>query len=107
MVPLSSMLSTNAILDAQVRGDSVSHQFGVAIDDVRDILDRSLQTIDHKLRLHTLALELARLDDMQKAAAATNPRLYGGPRFSNSPPGALIGGRDDSAIGPAATGFLE
>jgi hypothetical protein len=107
MVPLSSALSSDEILDAQVRGDSVSRQFGVTIDDVRDILDRSLRTINYKRRLHTLALELARLDDMQKAAAARNPRLYGGPRVSNSPRGASIGGRDDSAIGPAATGFLE
>jgi hypothetical protein len=64
------MIDSDAIIDARVRGESarsISRRLGVSLDDIFDVLDRwATQTITHKLRFHTLALELARLDEMQK-----------------------------------------
>jgi hypothetical protein len=64
------MIDCDAIIDARVRGESarsISRRLGVSLDDIFDVLDRwATQTITHKLRFHTLALELARLDDLHK-----------------------------------------
>jgi len=64
------MTDCDAIIDARVRGESarsISRRLGVSLDDIFDVLDRwATQTINHKLRFHALALELARLDDMHK-----------------------------------------
>jgi hypothetical protein len=64
------MVDCDAIIDARVRGESarsISRRLGVSLDDIFDVLDRwATQTINHKLRFHTLALELARLDDLHK-----------------------------------------
>jgi hypothetical protein len=61
------MIDCDAIIDARVSARSISRRLGVSLGDIFDVLDRwATQTITHKLRFHTLALELARLDDMQK-----------------------------------------
>jgi len=58
------------IIDARVRGESarsIAKRLGCTIDDVNDVLDRfATQTITNKLRTHTLALELERLDNLQQ-----------------------------------------
>ena len=63
-------IDSDAIIQARIRGDSVlaiAKQFGCTVADVNDVLDRfASMTLTDKLRTHTLALELARLDDMQR-----------------------------------------
>ncbi|GLR85833.1 hypothetical protein [Bradyrhizobium iriomotense] len=58
------------IVQARVRGESVRNiakRFGCSIADVNDVLDRfAAMTITNKLRVHTLALELERLDELQR-----------------------------------------
>jgi hypothetical protein len=60
----------HATIDARIRGASarsISRRLDVSLDDIFDVLDGwATQTITHKLRFHTLALELARLDDLHK-----------------------------------------
>jgi hypothetical protein len=65
-----NVIDGEAIITARVRGFSVRHiakHMGCSIDDVNDVLDRfSYQTLTERLRTHTLALELERLDSMQQ-----------------------------------------
>ena len=64
------IIDGEAIVQARIRGESVrriAKQFGCTIDDVNEVLDNfAATTISHKLRFHTLALELARLDELQQ-----------------------------------------
>jgi len=71
-----------AIIQARIRGESARHiakRLGCTLDDINDVLDRfAAATITNKLRTHTLALELARLDELthvfEKQAKAGDPQ---------------------------------
>ena len=58
------------IIEARVRGESVrsiAKRLGSTVDDVNDVLDQfASKTITAILRVHTLALELERLDGLQE-----------------------------------------
>jgi hypothetical protein len=68
-----------AIIDARVRGESVhaiARRFGCSIDDVNDTLDFwARSVIHHRVRLHSFALEIERLDTILKAF---DPLMRGG-----------------------------
>jgi hypothetical protein len=63
-------MSEDEIIQQRVSGRSVraiARTFGVSVAEVTAVLDRFARTtIDDKVRKHTLALELARLDELQE-----------------------------------------
>jgi hypothetical protein len=63
-------IDSEQIIQARIRGESVrsiARRLGCTIDDVNDVLDRfASTTLTDKLRMHTLALELERLDGLQE-----------------------------------------
>jgi len=66
-----SVIDSDAIVEARVRGESIrsiAKRLKVSITDIHDTLDRFAKvTISQNLRTHTLALELERLDNLQQA----------------------------------------
>ena len=65
----SEILDGEDIIQARIRGESVrsiAKRFSCTLAEVHKVLDRFAEiTIDEKTRKHTLALELARLDELQ------------------------------------------
>src|SRR5262245_61642989 len=63
-------IDSEEIIEARVRGESVrsiAKRLGCTVTDINDVLDHfATQTISAKLRTHTLALELERLDSLQQ-----------------------------------------
>jgi hypothetical protein len=70
MAETINVLDGEEIVQARVRGESVraiSKRYNVTPADVNDVLDRfATATITHKTRIHTLALELERLDGLYR-----------------------------------------
>ena len=66
---MSEILDGEDIVQARIRGESVrsiAKRFSCSLAEVKKILDRFAETvIDDNTRKHTLALELARLDELQ------------------------------------------
>src|SRR5215467_1463712 len=66
----SEILDGEDIVQARIRGESVrsiAKRLSCTLAEVRKVLDRFAETtIDDKTRKHTLALELARLDELQE-----------------------------------------
>lgn len=67
---MTNTVDAEAIIQARIRGwpvRTIARQLGCSIADVMDALDRhAAMTLTSKLRTHTLALELDRLDEMQR-----------------------------------------
>ena len=65
----SEILDGEDIVQARIRGESVrsiAKRLSCTLTEVHKVLDRLAETtIDEKTRKHTLALELARLDELQ------------------------------------------
>ena len=65
----SEILDGEDIVQARIRGESVrsiAKRLSCTLAEVHKVLDRFAETtIDEKTRKHTLALELARLDELQ------------------------------------------
>jgi len=63
-------IDSEAIIEARVQGESIrsiSKRLGCSVGDINDCLDRFAKiTISANLRVHTLALELERLDRLQR-----------------------------------------
>src|SRR5262245_42010046 len=66
----SEILDGEDIVQARIRGESVrsiAKRLSCTLAEVHKVLDRFAETtIDEKTRKHTLALELARLDELQE-----------------------------------------
>jgi hypothetical protein len=66
---MSEVLDGEDIVQARIRGESVrsiAKRFSCTLAEVNKVLDRFADiTIDDSTRKHTLALELARLDELQ------------------------------------------
>ena len=66
----SEILDDEDIVQARIRGESVrssAKRLSCTLAEVHKVLDRFAETtIDDKTRKHTLALELARLDELQE-----------------------------------------
>jgi hypothetical protein len=64
-------IDAEEIVEARIQGESIrsiSKRLGVSVEDINDCLDRFAKiTISKNLRTHTLALELERLDRLQRA----------------------------------------
>src|SRR5262249_36703337 len=63
-------IDSDEIIEARIQGESIrsiSKRLGCSIEDINDTLDRFAKvTIAANLRVHTLALELERLDKLQR-----------------------------------------
>ena len=71
---MTEILDGEEIVEARIRGESVrsiAKRFCCTLKEVKQVLDRFAEmTIDESTRKHTLALELARLDELQRVFGA-------------------------------------
>jgi hypothetical protein len=62
-------INATAIIKARIRGESeIARRFKVSVDDVNDCVDSFARLkLTHRTRLHALALDIQRLDDVLHA----------------------------------------